>query len=320
MYRLKKPKNPGLKNYSRKLKHKLQQTANSAKSSLVFQKKQETYRFIQHNAIVSKNNNYSSALKPSESSDGKFSSLLRLIKFTCRYKWTIVLLIGLGLLNVGFGVLKPLPVKFIIDNVLLNHPLPQSLQNFFLNFGNVPGRMDLLTILVVASIIIVVGSSLFSYISTYVTTKVCQKLVQDLSVKVFDKVQRLSLAYYSKTRIGQLMQRLSGDTYSIYSLVGGILMPTLLSVTSLIAMFYIMAKINLELALISISAVPAFAILLMIFKKPITESAKRQYEMSGRLWSFMQQSLTSMKIIQAYSRENYTNQIYRSHINDSQEA
>ena len=251
---------------------------------------------------------------------GNWSTLLRLIRFTKPYKWTLILLVGLGLLNVGFNVLKPLPVKFIIDNVLLDHPLPESLHNFLSTFGDVPGQMGLLALLVLVSILIVAGSSATSYFSTHVTTRVCQKLVHDLSVKAFDKMQRLSVGFYAKSRIGQLMQRLSGDMYAIYSLVGGIMMPTLLSVTSLIAMFYIMARINLELALIAISAVPAFAVLLMIFKKPITESAKRQYEMSGKLWSFLQQSLTSMKTIQAYTREAYTNDIYRSHINESQDA
>lgn len=245
---------------------------------------------------------------------------MRLIRFTLPYKWTIFLLIGLGLLSVGFGVLRPLPVKFIIDNVLLNHPLPDDLQNFFRNFGSVPERMELLTILVFISIAIVIGSSVLNYLSSQYTIKVCQRLVHDLSTQVFDKVQRLSLAYYSKTRIGQLMQRLNGDTYAIYSLIGGIIMPTIMSVTSLGAMFYIMAKINLELALIAISAVPAFAVLLIIFRKPIIESAKKQYELSGKLWSFVQQSLSSMKIIQAYAREPYTNEIYRGHVYESQDA
>lgn len=257
---------------------------------------------------------------PPKVNEVKWSSLMRLIRFAMPYKWIIGLLIGLGLLNVGFGVLRPLPVKFIIDNVLLDHPLPLSLQQFFLNFGAVPDKIQLLTILVLTSITIVIGASVLSYLSTHFTTKVCQKLVHDLSVQVFDKVQRLSLGYYSKTRIGQLMQRLNGDTYAIYSLIGGIIMPTIMSVTSLIAMFYIMASINLELALIAISAVPIFAILLIIFKRPITESAQHQYEMSGKLWSFMQQSLSSMKIIQAYAREPYTNQVYQSHIQDSQSA
>lgn len=256
----------------------------------------------------------------SKQGSGKWSSLMRLISLTRPYKWTIALLILLGLVNVAFGVLKPLPVKFIIDNVLLNHPLSGTLSEVLGQFGGVPGRMQLLTILVTISIVIVVGSSVLSYLSTHVTTKVCQRLVNDMSVRVFDKMQRLSVRFYAKNRIGQLMQRLSGDTYSIYALIGGILMPTLMAVSSLIAMFYIMAKINLELALISISSVPVFAILLFVFKRPITESAKRQYDMSGKLWSFMQQSLTSMKVIQAYTREQYTNDIFKVHVNDSQDA
>ncbi|HZV44181.1 MAG TPA: ABC transporter ATP-binding protein [Saprospiraceae bacterium] len=260
------------------------------------------------------------SINSNSAKSGKWSTLLRLIRFTLPYKWAIFLLLGLGFLNVGFNVLRPLPVKFIIDNVLLSHPLPQNLQNFFNRIGEVPDRMELLTILVVVSVIIVVSATTLSYLSTQVTTKVCQRLVHDLSVQVFDKMQRLSVAYYSKTRVGQMMQRLSGDTHAIYSLVGGILMPTVLSVTSLLSMFYIMAKINLELALISISAVPLFGILLIIFKKPIIESAKRQYELSGRMWSFMQQSLSSMKIIQAYTRETYTNGIYNSHMDESHAA
>ena len=257
---------------------------------------------------------------PTPGGSGKWKNLLRLIRFTSPYKLTIVLLISLGFLNVGFNVLKPLPVKFIIDNVLLAHPLPSGMQSFFSSIGSAPGRGELLVILVLVSVFLVLGGSLLSFISSQMTTRVCQRLVQDLSVQVFDKMQRLSLAFYSKNRIGQLMQRLSGDTYAIYSIVGGILMPTLMSVTSLIAMFYIMARINLSLALMTISVVPAFAVLLFVFKKPIVESAKRQYETSGKLWSFMQQSLSSMKIIQAYSREKYTNEIYKSHILDSQNA
>jgi ATP-binding cassette subfamily B protein/subfamily B ATP-binding cassette protein MsbA len=174
--------------------------------------------------------------------------------------------------NVGFGVLRPLPIKYVIDNVLSNHPLPASFQSFFLNYGGIPNKEGLLIIFVVVTILLVVGSSFLSFISSHITTKICQQLVLDLSVEVFNKMQRLSLAFHSKNKIGQLMQRLSGDTYAIYSIVGGILMPTLISLTSLFAMFYIMTKINLTLSLIAISVVPVYAILLIIFKKPIIKS------------------------------------------------
>lgn len=250
----------------------------------------------------------------------KAKILFRLIKFTANYKSKIILLIGLGFLSVGFEVLKPLPIKYIIDNVLSDHPLPGSLHSFFQNFGSVPDNKGLLVIFVIASVFMVISTSLLSFISSSVTTKVCQKLVYDFSLVLFDKMQKLSLSFYSKNNVGDLMQRLSGDTYVIYSIVGGILLPTLLSVASLGSMFYVMYHINPGLALLAISVVPVFAVVLFAFNKPMTNSTAYQYEVSGKLWSFIQQSLTSVKIIQAYSRENFTREKFRDQSLEFNEA
>jgi len=222
----------------------------------------------------------------------KAKILFRLIKFTANYKSKIILLIGLGFLSVGFEVLKPLPIKYIIDNVLSDHPLPGSLHSFFQNFGSVPDNKGLLVIFVIASVFMVISTSLLSFISSSVTTKVCQKLVYDFSLVLFDKMQKLSLSFYSKNNVGDLMQRLSGDTYVIYSIVGGILLTTLLSVASLGSMFYVMYHINPGLALLAISVVPVFAVVLFAFNKPMTNSTTYQYEVSGKLWSFIKKSLT----------------------------
>lgn len=241
----------------------------------------------------------------------KTKTLLRLIRFTVNYKAQIILLIFLGFLSVGFSVLQPLPIKFIIDNVLSNHPLPEDLKTVFQYFGDIPGNKELLIIFVTASITLVIGSSLLSYISANITTKICQKLVYDFSEKLFDKLQNLSLLFYSKNNVGDVMQRLTGDTYVIYSVVGGIVLPTILSLTSLASMFYVMYSINPVLALMAISIVPVFAILLLVFNRPMTDSSTYQAEASGKLWSFIQQSLTSVKITQAYSRENFTRDQFR---------
>lgn len=251
---------------------------------------------------------------------GKLDILIRLVRYTINYKWTILLLIFLGLINVTFGVLRPLPIKYVIDNVLSDNPLPSTIQSFFLTFGSIPDKAGLLIAFVIVTILLVVGSSVLSFVSAHITTKVCQRLVYDLSAQLFNKMQRLSLAFYSKNKVGELMQRLSGDTYAIYSIVGGIILPTLFSIATLSAMFYIMARIDLTLALLSISVVPVYAILLMVFKKPISESAQRQYEESGKLWSFMQQTLSSIKIIQAYARESYTDKIYKNHVLQQNDA
>lgn len=246
-----------------------------------------------------------------KNSISKTRVLYRLIKFSANYRSAIFLLILLGFIGVGFGVLQPLPMKYIIDNVLSNQPLPDSLKNIFNQFGGVPDRKGLLIVFIIASVIMVVGNSVLSYISTNVTTKVCQRLVYDFSERLFDKLQKLSLAFYSKNNVGDIMQRLTADTYVIYSVVGGLVLPTLMSVTTLVSMFYVMHSINSGLALMAISIVPVFAILLIAFNKPMTNSSSYQYEVSGKLWSFIQQSLASVKIVQAYSRENFTREQFR---------
>lgn len=259
-------------------------------------------------------------MKPVKTPSIKYNVLLRLMQFTTAYKWKVLLLIAIGLANVGFNVLQPLPMKFVIDNILSDNPLPTRLQRVFLMTGGVPNKVGLLFVFITVSVLIVVGSSALSFISTQVTVRVCQRLVLDLSVQLFDKMQRMSLAFYSRSQIGELMQRLSGDTYVIYSVIGGILLPTLFAVVTLFAMLYIMISINLTLALIAISIVPVFAILLVVFRKPITEATQRQYEESGKMWSFIQQSLSSMKIIQAYSREGHTSEQFKNFVTEHNEA
>jgi ATP-binding cassette, subfamily B, bacterial len=241
----------------------------------------------------------------------KIQVLLRLIKYTSRYKGRIIFLVLLGFISVGFGVLSPLPIKYIIDNVLTDHPLPPTIAALFEYFGEVPDRHGLLLVFVSASIVMVLFTSLLSFLSTHITTKVCQLLVHDFAAAMFDKLQKLSLSFFSKNNVGDLMQRISTDTYVIYSIVGGIILPTLISLASLGAMFYVMYSINAELALMAISIVPLFALVLWAFNKPMTNSTIYQYDISGKLWSFLQQSLSSVKIIQAYSTEKLAKEKFK---------
>lgn len=243
----------------------------------------------------------------------KTKILFRLIGYTAKYKGKIFLLVLLGVLSVGFSVLTPLPIKYVVDNVLSGKPLSPGILTFFNQYWHVPNKFELLIVLVSISALLVIASALLNLLSGHMTTKICQHLVFDFSTSVFEKLQRLSLSFYSKSNVGELMQRVTGDTYVIYSIVGGILLPILLSLASLAAMFYVMATINLQLALIAISVVPIFALLLVIFNKPITASITAQTGVYGDLWAFTQQSLSSVKIIQAYSREDFTTKKYRDH-------
>jgi ATP-binding cassette, subfamily B, bacterial len=242
---------------------------------------------------------------------GKISILIRLLNYVLRYKSVVGLLIFLSFIGVAFEVMKPLPVKFIIDNVLSNQPLSNTIAHVVAAVDGVNNKTTLLLMCILAMIILIAGGALISFTLSQLTTRICQRMVHDLSLDLFDRLQQLSLRFHSKNKVGELLQRLSGDVYVVYSMVAHIILPSVTSLASLAAMFYIMAQIDLLLACIAISVVPALMLLLYFFNKPMSESTVQQYSLLGEFSSFIQQTLSSIKIIQAYSRENYIRKKFR---------
>jgi ATP-binding cassette subfamily B protein len=238
--------------------------------------------------------------------------LRKTFQYVGRYRGRVVGIVLLALVGVGCEVARPLPVKYIIDHVLGNQPLPGFLARAA-GLAGAGSKPQLLVLLTVATVAFILGAAAISLLVSHFTTKLCQRLVHDLSVDVFDKLQQLSLAFYSKNKLGELLQRVSGDVYVVYSLVAQILIPVITSLAALLAMFYVMARINLALACLSIAVVPALGLLLFFFNKPMSDSTVDEYSLLGQLSAFLQQSLSSIKIIQAYTQESYTKEQFETH-------
>jgi ABC-type multidrug transport system fused ATPase/permease subunit len=152
---------------------------------------------------------------------------------------------------------------------------------------------------------IVVGGAALSLSALYVSVSVSQRLVNSLVLDVFEKLQRLSLAYHGRHPLGDLLQRLSGDVYVIYFAVSQVALPVTVSFLFLTGMFAIMASLDLILALIALAVVPLLAGALILFTKPMDTTATRQYETQGALMALAEQSLSAIKAIQGFAREAY---------------
>jgi ATP-binding cassette, subfamily B, bacterial len=227
--------------------------------------------------------------------------LKRLFSYVSRYKAKLAMLVIIALAGVLFEVAKPLPIKIVIDNVFGGQPLPFVLQNIT---GSVDKR-QLLLLCILSIVIITVGGVFISLVVTRLTIGLSQRLVYDLSIDLFGKLQKLSLSFYSRNKIGDLLQRVTGDAFVVYFLVAQIAVPAVTSLICLGAMFYIMAKIDVMLAVIALSVVPLLGITLAYFAKPMNDTTMDQYKKQGELSAFLQQSLSSMKIIQAFARESF---------------
>jgi ABC-type multidrug transport system fused ATPase/permease subunit len=228
----------------------------------------------------------------------------RLLQYVSKYKFKLVLLTLLALAGVVFEVAKPLPIKLVVDNVLSAHPLPDIVTRFT-GTELLSDKKQLLFICIALMAVITVGSAAMSLLVSTLMVNVSQRLVYDLSVDFFGKLQRLSLTFYQRNQVGDLLQRINGDVFVVYFLVAQIALPAVTSLICLATMFYIMVKIDLALALVASAVVPLLTIALAFFIKPMNDTTTSQYTTQGQLSAFLQQSLSSMKIIQAFGREPF---------------
>ena len=139
----------------------------------------------------------------------------RLFRYVSNYKTRLIILILIAMIGVAFEVAKPLPIKIVIDNVLTGQPLPAFLQNW--TGFTIPGDKEQLLILCILVVVtITVGSAVISLVVSNMTVGLSQRLVYDISVDLFSKLQRLTLSFYTKNKIGDLLQRVTGDAFVIY--------------------------------------------------------------------------------------------------------
>lgn len=244
------------------------------------------------------------------------SVIKRLFSYVGRYKLRLLILLLIGLTSVLFEVAKPLPVKIVIDNVLSGQPIHPAIDQSLSGLIDPGNKTQLLFLCVVSIALIAVASALFSILVMSLTTKLAQRLVYDFSIDFYSKLQKMSLSFYLKNKVGDLIQRMSGDVFVVYFLVAQVVIPAITSLVCLGIMFYIMIQIDFTLALIALAVIPLLGISLTIFLKPINNTTTAQHRKMGQFSSFLQQSLSSMKIIQAFARESFIKSKVQTHASE----
>jgi ATP-binding cassette subfamily B protein len=234
-----------------------------------------------------------------------FRIFVGLLRYISRYKAALCLAFVLSLLGVVVELARPWPVKVIVDYALTGRSMPPRLATISETLPGSDTPQGILLWSAIAAVVIVAAGAALSLSALYVAVSLSQRLVKDLAMDVFEKLQRLSLAYHSQHPIGDLLQRVSQDVFVVYYAVSQVALPTMVSVLFLIGMFVIMASLDLLLALVSLSVIPLLAASVVLFTKPMDATTTRQYASQGAFMALAEQGLSAIKAVQGFVREAY---------------
>jgi ATP-binding cassette, subfamily B, bacterial len=216
----------------------------------------------------------------------------------------------LMLVGVFVDLLKPWPLKLIVDNVLVQAPLP----GWTAGLAALPGAgtpTGQLAWLAAATVGLFVAAQLLAAVRGYVQAGASSRMTYDLGGALYDHLQRLSLRYHSHQKTGDLVRRVTADSRCVRDLSIGVGLQLLTSLISLVMMFAVMWRLDPLLSLVALFVVPFLLILIRVFDRPMTERGYAYQQMEAEMMALAEQTLTSLPVVQAFNREEYEDRRFR---------
>ena len=205
------------------------------------------------------------------------------------------------LAEAALRVLEPWPLKIILDDVIVERPRGSS------SGGGPLGALDPTTLLTVSAVAILVIAGLraaASYASKVGFALAGNRILTEVRTELYRHLQRLSLAYHTKARTGDLTTRLTGDVGRLQEVTVTAALPLAGNVLTLVGMLGVMLWLNWQLGLLALTALPLFALLTVRFGGSIQAVARRQRQREGALAATAAESLSAIKVVQALSLES----------------
>ncbi|MFI6292039.1 ABC transporter ATP-binding protein [Nonomuraea sp. NPDC050790] len=123
----------------------------------------------------------------------------------------------------------------------------------------IPSRaVGLLSLLVLGMLAVAVATSLFDVLQTLISTKVGQRVMHDLRTTVYSHLQRMSLAFFTRTRTGEVQSRLANDIGGMQTVVTNTATSIVSNLTTVIASFVAMLVLDWRLTAASLVLLPLF--------------------------------------------------------------
>jgi len=219
------------------------------------------------------------------------------------YRGRVALLTVLLVSEIGLGALQPWPLAIVIDYVLGSKPFPAALAPYLAAIA--PHRLALLIVVVFGGVVLQVVNQFVSAYGTQVQVDTGQRMVYDLRRRLFEHLSGLGLHHHLTTSTADAVYRVDVDAYSIENLVMSGVFPLITSVTALTVMFVILVRLNLTIALLSLTVVPLLYICLRYYTSTLVNREERVKELESKLLSRLYETFGAIRLVKSFSRETH---------------
>ncbi len=205
--------------------------------------------------------------------------LRRIVALFRPYRRRLAAVLGLILFSSALGVVPALLLRAVIDDALPNQDL------WLLNW------------LVAGMVGIAIFTGALGVVQTLLSNQVGQQVMHDLRTSVYEHLQRLSLAFFTRTRTGEVQSRLANDIGGVQEVVTSTATSIVSNVTTVLATVVAMFILDWQLTLFALALLPLFVWMTKRVGDQRRKVAKVRQESMADISSLVQESLSVSGIL-----------------------
>lgn len=223
-------------------------------------------------------------------------TMKKLISYLSSYKLAILLVIVFAIGSSVFNIVGP---------KILGNATTKIFEGLVSKVSNSGGGIDFdaifRTLTILASLYII--SSIFSFIQTFITSDISQKVSYNLRKSISEKINKLPLNYYDRKTNGEVLSRVTNDIDAISQNLNQILSQMITSATTLIGVLIMMLSISVTMTLVSLIVIPLSLVMIMLVVRKSQKHFRAQQEYLGHTNGHIEEMYSGHNIMKAFNGE-----------------
>ena len=216
--------------------------------------------------------------------------------------WLAVVFVAM-LLEIATSLAAPWPLKLVLDDALGKHRLPDWLA-WAHDYGFGRHTLGVALFAGVATLVIAIIGAIATYIDNYYTTSVGQWVANDLRIRIYEHLHRLSLRFYDTAKTGALMSTITSDVATIQSFASSSTLSIIVDIITIVFMIGLMFWLDWDFTLIALAITPFLLMAVMHFKKAVKEVTRTVRARQSEIVAVVQEGLGSVRAVKAFGRQD----------------
>jgi subfamily B ATP-binding cassette protein MsbA len=207
------------------------------------------------------------------------------------------------IVEIMMSLAAPWPLKLVLDDALGNHHLPAWLE-WAHQLGIGRHTLGVALFAGIATLMIAVIGGVATYIDNYYTTSIGQWVANDLRLRIYEHLHRLSLGFYDTAKTGTLMSTITSDVATVQNFASSSTLDIIVDIVTIVFMLGLMIWLDWDFTLIAVAVMPFLLLFVFRFKKAVKQVTREVRARQSEIVAVVQEGLGQVRAVKAFGRQD----------------